>query len=1006
MITSNISLKISKKYKVLLLLLILIILSSLIFIHQKADAAINEVINIQGKLVDSDGTNFSGACGSSCDFQVKIYDASSAGNELYSESHSNVTVSDGIFNIKLGSVTSLDNDADLTGFDRDDLYIQVELDADDNGSYEEVFSSTSRPQLTSVPYALNAKYVGGVSSSGFIHLSPSSAQTTGDVSTSLIHLNENGSSFPNLLELEVAGSDIFTIANGGDITTTGNTTIADAKWVGLGNSAGRIVFEDDTTDYINLLDANVGIGTTSPERKLEIDSGRIRLSGDPVIEFYYSSAIKAYLQYNVGTDVMSLYHSDTGGSQLNLLANGNVGIGTTNPGATLNVVANNAEASIETYNLNGSGWAGLEMQNSSASWKTFLGYSNSGDHFRINVNNIPLYLLQSGSEKFTLATSGNIGIGTTSPISILDIDPGSAGTTSIGGRSISLGVRTVVTSGRSGFTVQVGNNYTAADDNAAFQFLYPFDTGGNAGYKPIRIATGSTLSDVFYVRQDGQGYFASNIGIGRTGPTQLLEVSAATTGQILLSDSNDSYNERVTIGTGSDGGFLRIRDDEENQNVLIRGYSNGGIQAFFNAGNVGIGTTGAASKLHVIERGQTVAYTPSGTSTKGIIIDSGLSSGSGSYAHLGLTIYGDADDYSFIHGIHNSAILTELAIGTNSTEAIRIDGSGNIGIGTTNPGTVLAVAGLTGTSSGSYLRVYNNNIYYYSSSRANKTNIKNYSDNFYKILQAQPRIFNDKATGERLIGYIAEEFEDLDLNNLVTYGADGKIKGLAYEKVPIYNLEIIKDHEQKIIELTNSSLSEDYINKLDQIISYYDDVLLGDTGSLDSVSNLTITDTLNANIILADNVSFNSIEVDDITVNNNLNVSGLLTSHQIRTEKLYALSNKNIILQLSESFGDTAFEIQNSEGEVVFSVDSDGKLSFSSDKEDSSVGTSSFGIGETEITIETSVVTPDSKVFVTPKAEDNNVPIIGVKEIGDGYFIIKMDQTHYNKTEFDWWVIN
>jgi hypothetical protein len=122
---------------------------------------------------------------------------------------------------------------------------------------------------------------------------------------------------------------------------------------------------------------------------------------------------------------------------------------------------------------------------------------------------------------------------------------------------------------------------------------------------------------------------------------------------------------------------------------------------------------------------------------------------------------------------------------------------GNLGIGTTNPGTRLAISGLTGTTSGSYLRVYNDNIYYYSSSLKTKTNIEPLNEDFYKILQAQPVSFIDKVSGERNIGFIAEDFDSIGLKNLVIY-KNGEPVSLSYELVSIYNLEIIKDQQKQI----------------------------------------------------------------------------------------------------------------------------------------------------------------------------------------------------------------
>lgn len=45
---------------------------------------------------------------------------------------------------------------------------------------------------------------------------------------------------------------------------TGNLTVSDDVWLGLGSSAGRIEFDDQATDEINFLNCRVGIGTSTP----------------------------------------------------------------------------------------------------------------------------------------------------------------------------------------------------------------------------------------------------------------------------------------------------------------------------------------------------------------------------------------------------------------------------------------------------------------------------------------------------------------------------------------------------------------------------------------------------------------------------------------------------------------------------------------------------------------------------------------------------------------------
>lgn len=207
------------------------------------------------------------------------------------------------------------------------------------------------------------------------------------------------------------------------------------------------------------------------------------------------------------------------------------------------------------------------------------------------------------------------------------------------------------------------------------------------------------------------------------------------------------------------------------------------------------------------------------TSTYGGIIVQDANNNTGSFfeaKNSSGTIVGKLDDNAnfIIDGYANlKSSSTGAALFVHGAEAIWFNdtyfswgygGTANyfadkVGIGVTNPVTKLAIAGLTGTTSGSYLRIYNDNIYYYSSSKKTKENIKPLVEDFTKILRAQPVSFTDKESREENIGFIAEDFDDLGLKNLVIY-ENGEPKSLSYELVSIYNLEIIKKHEDEIRE--------------------------------------------------------------------------------------------------------------------------------------------------------------------------------------------------------------
>ena len=53
-------------------------------------------------------------------------------------------------------------------------------------------------------------------------------------------------------------------------TATDNVVMADNQWLGLGSAAGRIEWDDQTVDEVNVLNARVGIGNVAPDSDLQI----------------------------------------------------------------------------------------------------------------------------------------------------------------------------------------------------------------------------------------------------------------------------------------------------------------------------------------------------------------------------------------------------------------------------------------------------------------------------------------------------------------------------------------------------------------------------------------------------------------------------------------------------------------------------------------------------------------------------------------------------------------
>ncbi len=137
-----------------------------------------------------------------------------------------------------------------------------------------------------------------------------------------------------------------------------------------------------------------------------------------------------------------------------------------------------------------------------------------------------------------------------------------------------------------------------------------------------------------------------------------------------------------------------------------------------------------------------------------------------------------------------------------------------VGSGTITPGTsVLKIIGLTGAS-GTALHIDSNgNVYYFSSSRKTKDNIKDFSDDWNKIFKLSPKSFTYKTNGIKSMGYIAEDVEEAGLKELVNYDNDGLPMSLSYDKFVVYLVEQARVQKDKISDL------EARIEKLEQIIN-------------------------------------------------------------------------------------------------------------------------------------------------------------------------------------------
>ena len=337
---------------------------------------------------------------------------------------------------------------------------------------------------------------------------------------------------------------------------------------------------------------NVGIGTTSPAYTLDV-SGSSRHGYRAADNHYFTGSVNISGSLNATASwatnaltasslVAANSYTITNLTASNIRASatgsfGIVGIGTTIPGAPLDILANDlADGILIRGNDNGN--CKIRIVNSGVGGEQFsltVGYpgaSNSSFVIRSVTSSSNRYIIDSSGAHFwstnagtalTLNTSGNLGIGTTSPNSKLEV-AGTAGTgvvsilNTTNGRSGSFGID------GSGVFIRNssdGDYFDLKNASGVARFRVIYDTATHLTTNFVSIgnlsATGSKLS-VFGNLSVGSSYgstaapsngaiFEGNVGVGTTSTTAKLHVYASGSSVNLLkgvtfNNSNASFN--------------------------------------------------------------------------------------------------------------------------------------------------------------------------------------------------------------------------------------------------------------------------------------------------------------------------------------------------------------------------------------------------------------------------------------------------------------------------------
>jgi hypothetical protein len=470
---------------------------------------------------------------------------------------------------------------------------------------------------------------------------------------------------------------------------------------------------------------NVGIGTTSPTQKLDVN-GSARFANivyaakgifsdasgvGGVIEAYNTVATNATTAIirqttaggNGNQDIGLLvdiqgandldrianfryYDGSTYTSRMAIMRGGNVGIGTTSPGYKLEVTGTGFFSSNLTAN----------------------GVTIGASDVRSSSN---ILTLGGTSERIRIDTNGNVGIGTSSPRVLLDLAKAN-------------NVGQVLLIGETSTNVRTG--FGLDSSTAGMRIFCPnlssqaIDMGG------ISTSDGSTWTRNHSFGVAGKNSWLNeqggNVGIGTSSPTATLTVIATnnTGSRIQLGTATTStymdankVNDFVVLtapfgaspaSVSNGGAKWGIKMNGSIDSINIKGKSacvyavseensagynrmvglalhtsgfdldNAERVRINSSGNVGIGTTSPDCPLQVFSTAATLARF-----TRDLATDVGFSIGADSNG----TVFSTAGAHAYLFY-------------TNGTEKIRINSDGNVGIGTTSPVFKLDVNGTSG----------------------------------------------------------------------------------------------------------------------------------------------------------------------------------------------------------------------------------------------------------------------------------------------------------------------
>jgi len=280
------------------------------------------------------------------------------------------------------------------------------------------------------------------------------------------------------------------------------------------------------------------------------------------------------------------------------------------------------------------------------------------------------------NERMRIDSSGNVGIGTSSPTNTLSV----AGNVNVtGNTTLGDAVADTITVNGQFVTGTVLRSAQTATNTLA---LAAYDVDGAAYTNLITLTASNTPT--LALTSTGVGTI-NNMSVGATTASTGAFTTLSATGVTTVQAGTELLPAITTTGDTNTGIWFPAAD--------TIAFTEGGVESMRidSAGDLGIGTTSPSRRLHVVGNNAVALLAESGTDNTVAIFNS-----SNTQANLDITGSGAR----FRIGASGAGEFF-LSTGTTSTytERMRIDSSGNVGIGTSSPSAKLDVQ----TSGGKFL---------------------------------------------------------------------------------------------------------------------------------------------------------------------------------------------------------------------------------------------------------------------------------------------------------------